>query len=406
MPLYEFKGINAAGKQITGTQDAPNKQALRDALLRTGVYLSSAVEKGKAKTETSLKDVKIGGSKIKAGDILNFTSQFATLQNAGIPLVECLNALSDQSESEALKTCLLDIKQQVAEGSSLAAAMSKHPKAFDGLYINMIRAGESSGSLDIVLTRLTDFLESQQRIKSKVSGAMAYPAVMAGVGVLLMCVLFIFVIPRITVLFDQQRKELPLITEILLALTDFFSNYWWTLILAGIAIFVAFKYWTSNPKGHYQWDSIKLKIPIFGQIIRLQAVSRFSKTLGTLLNSGVPLLKAMGIVKSILGNDVLCKVVEDACNNIKEGESVAAPLKRSGEFPPMMTHMITVGEKSGRLEVMLDKVADTYEQQISTKVETLTSLLEPLMIVVLGGSMAFIIFAILLPIMQLSDGFG
>lgn len=409
MPLYDYKGLTAAGKPVKGTKDAANKAALRAALLKTGIYLTEAVEKTGAKAAASAGkpalQIKIGDHVTKQ-DIKDFTSQFCTLQKAAIPLVECLNALADQAEKESLKAALTDIKSKVSEGASLANAMADHPKLFDTLYVSMIRAGESSGSLDIVLERLTGFLDSQLRLKSKITGAMVYPIIMIVIGVLLMGLLFVFVIPRVTKLFEQQRKELPGITKFLLGTSDFVGSYWWLVILMGIGVYYAFKRWTATEKGRMTWDRILLKIPIFGGVIRMVSISRFAKTLATLLASGVPLLKALDIVKAVLGNAVLSKVVETAHDNIKEGETLAAPLRRSGEFPPLMTHMISVGERAGRLEDMLNSVSDEYESQVSAKVDALTSMLEPLMIVVMGGTIGFVVFAILLPIMQLSDGFG
>lgn len=411
MPLYEYKGLTAAGKTEKGTKEAPNKAALRQMLLKNGIYLSEAKEKGGSKAaqndsgKKSLSEIKIGGG-VSRQEVKDFTSQFCTLQKAAIPLVECLTALSDQAENETMKTALTDIKAKVQEGASLANAMADHPKIFDTLYISMVRAGESSGSLDVVLERLTGFLESELRLKSKITGAMVYPIIMIVIGVLLMMLLFVFVIPRVTKLFEQQRKELPGITKLLLGTADFMTNYWWVVIIAGVGLVFAFKKWVSTPKGRLQWDTILLKIPIFGSLIRLVSISRFSKTLATLLSSGVPLLKALEIVKAILGNEVLARVVDKAHDDIKEGDTLAAPLKRSGEFPPLMTHMISVGERAGRLEEMLNSVADNYEEQTSVKVEALTAMLEPLMIVVMGGTIGFVVMAILLPIMQLSDGFG
>lgn len=408
MPLYEYKGLNKVGKPVKGTKEAATKGALREALLKTGVYLSECTEKTGGKTaekSKSFTQIKIGGG-VSKQDIKDFTSSFCTLQKAAIPLVECLNALSEQAEKETLKTALTDIKAKVSEGSSLAAAMADYPKLFDNLYISMIRAGESSGSLDIVLERLTGFLDSQLRLKSRVTGAMVYPIIMIVIGVLLMIVLLVFVIPRVTKLFEHQKKELPGITKFLLFMTDAVNHYWWLIIIIVGALVYAFKKWVSTPKGRERWDRITLKLPLFGGLLRMVAISRFAKTLSTLLASGVPLLKALDIVKAVMGNVVLAKVVENAHDSIKEGESLALPLKRSGEFPPLMIHMITVGEKAGRLEEMLNSVADNYQEQVSVKVDALTTMLEPLMIVVMGGTIGFVVFAIMLPIMQLSDGFG
>lgn len=410
MPLYEYKGLTASGKNTKGVKEAANKAALRDILLKSGVYLSEAKEKsGSAAAHNSDAKSKLSiqlGAGISKVDIKDFTAQFCTLQKAAIPLVECLNALADQAENPQLRSMLTDIKSKVSDGSSLANAMAVHTKAFDPLYVSMIRAGESSGSLEIVLERLTDFLESQLRLRSKVIGAMVYPMIMIVVGVLLMGLLFVFVIPRVTKLFDQQRKELPGITKILLATTDIVTNYWWLIIIAVVGLVLGFKKWTETPKGRFRWDSFKLNLPLIGPVIRMVAISRFAKTLSSLLASGVPLLKALEIVQSILGNVVLSRVIEKAHDNIREGESIAAPLKRSGEFPPLMTHMVSVGERAGRLEEMLDAVANNYEGQVNVRVEAMTAMLEPLMIVVMGGTIGFVVMAILLPIMQLSDGFG
>ena len=407
MPLYEYKALTATGKETKGTREAASKAALREALLKNKIYLSSAKEKTGAKADGEKKSLSIQiGTGVSKQDIKDFTSQFCTLQKAAIPLVECLNALGDQAEKETLKTAIMDIKSKVSEGSTLADAMSGYPKLFDTLYISMIRAGESSGSLDVVLERLTGFLESQQKLRSKVVGAMVYPAIMIIIGGILMIVLLVFVVPRVTKLFEQQRKELPAITRLLLFMTDVVNHYWFILIAIAIGIGYGFKKWVATPKGRELWDKFLLKIPIIGNINRLVAISRFAKTLATLLASGVPLLKAMDIVKATLGNVILSKVVETAHEAVREGETLAAPLKRSGEFPALMIHMISVGERAGRLEDMLNSVATTYEDQVSVKVEALTSLLEPLMIVVMGGTIGFVVIAILLPIMQLSDGFG
>ena len=401
MPLYEYKALSSTGKQVKGTKEAPNKNVLRDTLAANDLFLTEAVEKGQAaanKKEKKTISFSIGQS-ISKEEIKNFTTQFATLQKAAIPLVESLNALSDQAENLAFKQVLSDIRRQVADGSSLAAALAEHPKVFDNLYINMIRAGESSGSLDLVLIRLSDFLDSQLKLRSKIVGAMVYPLIMIVVGILLMMLLFVFVIPRVTKLFEQQRKPLPFVTKLLLGTADFVSAYWPLIIVAAIGLGFAFKKWISTPKGRFTWDSFKLKLPLLGIVVRLIAISRFAKTLATLLSSGVPLLRALEIVKNILGNAVLADVVEKAAEEIKEGDSIAAPLRRSNQFPPLMTHMIAVGERAGKLEEMLDSVAESYENQINARVEALTAMLEPLMIVVMGGTIGFVVFAILLPIM-------
>ncbi len=409
MPLYDYKGMTAAGKAVKGLKEAPNRNALRDALKRTGVFLTDATEKGKGKGPKGKglsREVNISIGGISKRDISLFTRQFATLQKAAIPLVESLTALTDQAEKPLLKSILADVKNKVNEGSSLAAAMAEHPKAFDSLFINMIRAGESSGNLDTVLLRLADFTDGQVRLRSKVSTAMFYPIIMAVVGFLLMLLLFTFVIPRVTKLFEQQRKPLPGITKLLLGTADVLTNYWWLIAILMFGAVWLFRKWKSSPEGRRKWDTFTLKTPIFGPMVRMIAIARFSRTMSTLLASGVPLLRAMEIVKNILGNQRLIDVVSDAAENIREGESISVPLRRSKEFPPIVTHMIAVGERAGKLEEMLDSVAVSYEEQVEVRVEMLTTLMEPLMILIMGGAVGFVVFAILLPILQLNDGFG
>lgn len=412
MPLYQYKGINRSGKAVRGAKDAASKTALRDALQRTGVLLTEAAEKRKGGVSqgTGLSrevNINVLANRVSKRDLAVLTRQFATLQRSAIPLVECLNALTDQAEKPGLKAVLADVKDRVNEGSSLAAAMKEHPKVFEDLYINMIRAGESSGNLETVLDRLADFLDAQVRLRSKVIGAMTYPVIMMLVGLALMLMLFAFVIPRVTAMFEQQNKELPFITKALLWFSDLVSSWWGVLLaLLGVAIGFGFQAWRTSSSGKPLWDRFVLRVPVFGGLVRMIAVARFSRTLATLLSSGVPLLRAMEIVENILGNHRLIQVVNQARANIREGESIAQPLRRSKEFPPIVTHMIAIGERAGKLEDMLENVARSYNEQVEDRISALTTLLEPVMIVIMGGSVAFIVFAILLPIMQLNSGMG
>jgi general secretion pathway protein F len=411
VPLFEYKGINSTGKSVRGLKDAPNRNALREQLQRGGIYITDVHEKGSnapPKGAGLSREVNISflSERVGVREVAVMTRQFATLQRAAIPLVECLNALTDQAENQTLKSVLATVKDKVNEGSSLAAALAEHPKVFSDLYINMIRAGESSGNLDIVLDRLSDFMDSQVKLRAKVVGAMTYPAIMIFVGFGLILLLFSFVIPRVTGIFKQQKKALPFITELMLSISDIVSSYWWLIIGGMFGAFTLFRRWSKSPKGKPIWDTLILKMPIVGDLVRMIAVSRFSRTLATLLASGVPLLKAMDIVKNILGNQKLINVIEQARENIREGESIAAPLKRSKEFPPIVTHMIAIGERAGKLEDMLENVAKSYNEQVEDRIAALTTLLEPIMIVVMGGSVAFIVFAIMLPILQMNDGIG
>jgi general secretion pathway protein F len=274
---------------------------------------------------------------------------------------------------------------------------------FGTLYISMIRAGEASGALDQVLVRLADFTEAQARLESKVLSAMMYPAIMTGVGGIIMMVLFVVVIPRITKIFTQVKAELPIQTKFLIFVADVIKGYWWLLIiLAGLGVW-AFRRWKKSKAGRAVWDRFVLRAPLVGNIVRLVAVARFSRTLATLLRSGVPVLTAMDIVKDVLNNVRLADVVSDAREAIREGDSIADPLRRSKEFPPIVVHMIATGEKSGQLEQMLESVADNYDFQVDQKVERLTTLIEPIMILGMGAAVAFVVFSILVPILQLSQ---
>ncbi|HEX9576148.1 MAG TPA: type II secretion system inner membrane protein GspF, partial [Myxococcales bacterium] len=319
-----------------------------------------------------------------------------------IPLVEALTALVEQIEQPRLKKIMGVIKQKVNEGSSLADALKEHPKVFTELYANMIRAGESSGALDVVLVRLADFTEAQAQLRNKIIGAMLYPIIMIVVGIAIVSILFVVVIPKVTKIFEDMQVTLPWTTRILIAVSSFTRDYWYVLLVALPALVWGVRRWVKTPRGRAWWDRAQLKSPVFGDLIRMLAISRFAKTLATLLASGVPLLTAMDIVKNIVANTLLSDVIDKARDAIREGESIAAPLKRSGQFPPLVYHMIAIGEKSGQLEEMLQNVAKSYESQVEMRVAALTSLLEPVMIVAMGGGVAFIVFSILMPIMQLN----
>jgi general secretion pathway protein F len=280
--------------------------------------------------------------------------------------------------------------------------MTAHPKAFSTLYVNMIRAGESSGALEVVLVRLADFTENQARLRAKIIGTLTYPAAMLVIGTAILGILFTVVIPKITKIFEDTRISLPWTTRALLGASTFARDWWWALALLAVLSGYGLARWRRTPAGRARWDVGVLSFPIFGGLVRQIAIARFTRTLATLLRSGVPLLTAMDIVKNIVGNTRLATVIEESRDSIREGESIAAPLKRSGEFPPLVYHMVAIGEKSGQLEEMLKNVADAYDAQVETKVAALTSLLEPIMIVAMGAVVAFMVFSILMPILQIN----
>jgi general secretion pathway protein F len=405
MAVFEFRGVIAStGKVIKGVRDAENAKALRGNLRRDGILLTQATEEAaaKAKKKGDIDLFKIF-RRISPSDIAVMTRQLATLVRAGIPLVDSISALVDQVEKEELKRVLTVVREKLNEGTSFAKSLEQHPRAFPPIFVNMVAAGEASGTLEQVLERLADFMEAQARLRGKVTAALAYPVLMALIGTLLISVLMVAVVPKVTTIFESLDRALPWYTQVLIGTSTFAANYWWLILsLLGIGIWW-FRRWRRTAEGRMKWDTLCLKLPIFGRLLQMLSVARFSKTLATLLAAGVPLLKAMDIVKNVLGNALLEKVVEEATGSIREGESIAEPLRRSGQFPPIVTHMIAVGEKSGQLEQMLESVADAYDAQVDTTVQALTSLLEPLMIVVMGAAVGFIAFSIMMPLIQMNE---
>ena len=406
MPVFLYKGYASDGTVIKGTRDSENERAIKQSLRKEGVFVTELKE---AQAKKNGKGGRFNfqmpslGERVSTQDLSAATRQLATLVGAGIPLVESIIALVDQTENPALKTVWADVKQQVNEGVGLGDSMAAHPKVFSPLYINLVRAGETSGAMDIVLGRLADFTESQAQMRSKLIGALFYPIVMIIMAIGVTVLLFVVVIPKISKIFESQNVALPLPTQVLIFLSEFTKNYWFLVILLAICGAYGFKRFIDSKKGRPIWDNFLLNAPIFGPLVRMVAVTRFTKTLATLLGSGVPLLTSFDIVKNVVQNTKLIKVIETARDCVKEGESIAAPIKRSGEFPPIVSHMIAVGEQSGQLEEMLGKIAEAYEVQVDARLRILTSTLEPLLLVVLGVIVAFIVFSILLPMLEISS---
>lgn len=407
MPAFDYKGINKAGKEVKGVRDAENEKALKALLKKDGIFLTR-VGKGQTKGEGgSLLATEVDFAqyfeRISPTDITIFTRQLATLTRAGIPLVESLSACVEQVEKPKLRKVLAKVRQDVKEGASLAAALKNHPDVFNPLFGNMVRAGEASGTLDKVLLRLAEFNEASLKLTHKIKSAMMYPIIMVALGGLILTGLFIFVIPQITQIFEDTGQELPFLTRMLIGGSQILRGYWWLCALVAVLVVWGFRKWKNSDKGSLNWDRYRLKFPVFGDLSLLVGISRFTKTLATLLASGVPLLSALDITKNVLGNQILMNMIEDARVAVKEGAPLASPLKQSGRFPPMVVHMIAIGERSGALEEMLTVVAETYESQVESRIAGLTSLLEPLMIVGMGTVIAIIVFAVLMPILQLNE---
>ncbi len=416
MAVFEYRGLNSAGKNVTGLKEAESPKALRAVLRKDGIFLTDVVgeaegglKAGKGKAgATSLGggDInfrKLAGGSINTDDIAVMTRQLATLLKAGVSLVEALSAMVDQVEKEKLKRILSDVKQRVNEGSSLGDALNTHVKVFGPLFVNMIRAGESSGALDAVLLRLAEFTEGQARLRQKIVGTMIYPAIMLVIGGGVLIMLMTVVVPKVTKIFDDMKVNLPWTTKLLIASSNFLQDYWFFVVPAFILGAVLFFRWTGSEKGKPVWDKIVLRVPVFGPLIRQLSVARFARTLATLLKSGVPLLNALDIVKNVITNSTMSAVIDTARDAIREGESIANPLKKSGEFPPLVYHMVGIGERSGQLEDMLLNVADSYESSVNVRIGALTALLEPMMIVLMGAVIAFVAFSILMPILQMNS---
>jgi len=405
MAVYEYRGIMVGtGKTVRGLRDAENAKALRSLLRKDGIMLTNAAE------EQAAQEKKRGQIHLRrlldrpsTADIAIMTRQLATLVRAKVPLFEALSALIEQVEKDSLRRALTNIRDQVREGTALADAMRDHPKIFSEMYVNMVRAGEASGTLESVLERLTMFMESHAKLKGKITSALAYPVLMLIIAVVIISVLMVAVVPKVTAIFQNMNRALPWYTSLLIAVSHFTANYWWLLLLLLGGGIYGFRRYRRTTEGRLAWDTFVLKLPVVGPLVKMVAISRFSRTLATLLAAGVALLQAMGIVQSVLGNAALEKVVNEATGAIREGQSIADPLKASGHFPPLVTHMIAIGEKSGQLEEMLENVATAYDSAVDNRVQLLTSLLEPLIIVVMGSAVAFIAMSILFPLIQMSD---
>ncbi len=413
MPVYAYKGLNEGGRNVSGIVDADTPKAARQKLRGQGVFPTGLTEEAQgaggkpvAAAAQASADIRSYFERITPQDLALMTRQLSTLVGAGLPLVDCLGALIDQVDNARQKRILSQVREHVVEGGNLADAMSQHPQVFNNLYVNMVRAGEASGALDIVLIRLADYTERAAALRSKVRSAMTYPLAMGVLSLGILLFLLSYVVPKVTKIFEETQQELPGITVVLLTISDFTAEYWWLIIILLGGSFVGGRAWVSTPKGRHRFDDWKLRIPIFGKMLKKVALARFARTLSTLLDGGIPLLQSLDIVKHVVENTILKNAIEDGRDSIREGQSVAEPLKASGHFPPLLVHMISVGERSGELESMLSRAADAYDNEVEAAVNALSSIMEPLLVVFMGGLVAFIVIAILLPIFELNQMVG
>ena len=409
MPVYHYKGYRNDGGAATGIIDAESPKVARVKLRKVGVFPTDMVEQGSATASSTTgipgrSSAGIGRSPaLSTNDVAMMTRQLATLLVAGLPLVEALGVMVDQAEKKSVKSLMADIREELRGGASYSAVLERYPREFSQIYVHMVRAGEASGALDQILFRLAEFLEKQLALKHKVTNAVLYPALMLIVGVSVLFFLMTFVVPKITAVFTSMKQALPWPTVVLMSISHFLANYW-AVILGGVVLIVwAVRRAMKTEAGQLTADRWLLKVPLIGQVARMVAISRLTSTLATMLASGVQLLDAMDVAKRVMNNRVLEYAVEGARQNIREGETIAEPLKRSGEFPALVTHMIAVGERSGEMEEMLRRIGHIYDGEVDRVITRFTSLLEPIMILVMGVLVFFIVVAILLPIFEMGQ---
>jgi general secretion pathway protein F len=405
MVAYKYEGVTKRGKVKKGTLEADNKQILRQHLKKQGIFVTQIGEKKNAKGGILSQEIDFNRllERITPQDISTFTRQLATLTRARIPLVSSLNACAEQMQKMKLKEIITTMSAEVNEGASFAQALDKRRDVFGPLFSNMVRSGEASGTLDEVLLKLAEFSESSVKLREKISSAMMYPIIMVAVGSLILIGLFIGVIPQITQIFEDTGQDLPLVTTLIIGFSQLLQDYWMAGVVLFFSVLYGSRWYLSTPKGRMRWDTFKLRIPVFGKLWISIDISRFTKTLATLLNSGVPLLTALDITKNVIENVHLTDLIHQARNDVKEGSTLAAPLKETGRFPIMMVQMISIGERSGALEDMLTIVSETTENEVDTRVSQMTTLLEPLMLLGMGVVITIIVFAILLPILQMNE---
>ena len=402
MSTFAYVGRNRQGAVKKGELTAKTRDEAVDQLRKQQVVVTSLEEKSGmgGKFKVSL------GSGLTDKDLVVFTRQFGTMINAGLPLIQCLDILSTQSENKVLRETVGDVKNSVEAGSTFSDALKKHPKVFDDLYVNMIHAGEVGGLLDTILTRLAKHIEKAMKLKGQIKSAMVYPSAIVGVAVIIISVLMVWVIPVFAQMFMEMsggKVGLPGPTQIVINVSNFFQSYWYAMGGAMVAIVIAIKRYYATVNGRVVIDRLLLKVPIVGDLIRKASVAKFTRTLGTLITSGVPLLEGLSICAKTSGNKVIEEALMNARVSISGGKTISEPLAKCNVFPKMVTHMIAVGESTGALDAMLGKIADFYEDEVDQAVETLTSLLEPIMMVVLGTIIGFIVIAMYLPIFTMAQ---
>ena len=397
MPTFTYKS-RVRGKMKSGEVEAEDEKAAISKLKQQNIRVTTVKKKG---GESALFGPKV--HKITTRDVVIFTRQFSTMVDAGLPLVQCLEILGKQSDNPTFGETILKVKGNIEVGNNLSESLKKYPLIWDSLYCNLVEAGEVGGILDVILRRLAEYIEKAEALKKKVKSAMVYPGAIVTVAFVVVAFLMIFVIPAFATMFSGGGQELPGPTQIVMDISSFFQNQWWVMILGAVTFFFVFKKVYATERGNIEIDRIALKLPVFGVLIRKVSVAKFTRTLGTLISSGVPLIEGLDICARTSGNKIVEIAVFKTIEAIKEGETIAAPLAREDVFPPMVIQMIDVGEASGSLDKMLAKIADFYDEEVDAAVEGLTALLEPMLMVFLGVIVGFIVVAMYLPIFKMGD---
>ena len=404
MGKFKWEGTTKSGQSMKGEMEAPNAEAVQGQLRRQGISPGNIKEAGKGFDM----EIKIPGfePKVTTKDIVIFTRQFATMIDAGLPLVQCLDILSKQQDNKTYKAILTKVKEDVEAGSTFADALKKHPKAFDTLYVNLVAAGEIGGILDTILNRLANYIEKALKLRKQVKSAMTYPATIVGIAVIVIAVILVFVIPQFQEMFESFGQQLPLPTRIVIILSDFIQNYIFLIIGGCYGTVWILKRIYKTPKGQLHMDALFLKLPVMGILIRKVAVAKFTRTLGTMISSGVPILDGLDIVAKTAGNKIVENAIYKVAQSISEGKTIAEPLEQSGVFPPMVCQMIAIGEQSGSIDTMLNKIADFYDDEVDDAVGNLTAMMEPLLMLFLGTTVGGLVVAMYLPIFSMGSAIG
>ena len=409
MPIFEYKAFDSDNKVKKGIIDADTTRDARQKLKKDQLYVTD-IREAKARRRGPIRIRGVTGvetpNKQRTEQVAAVTRQMAALLQAGIPLAEVLRMIIEQAPDKRIESCFRDIREKVTQGMPFGDAVLQHPAYFTDLYSNMVKAGESSGALDKVLIRLAGFLQAQTRLKNKVGAALIYPMIMSLVGTIVVAILMTFVVPRVTQLIKGRGMELPLPTKIMISVSEFLVSYWLLVIVGALLVVIGFQLFVHGQRGGLIWDRFKLSLPVFGDLMRKQSMARFSITLATLLRSGVPALQAIAVTKSVLDNKVLQNALQGVHDRVLEGADIATPMKMSGAFPPTISYMVGVGEQAGNLEEMLERIAATYDEEVDFATQKLTSVIEPLIIVLLAVIVAGIVVAIVMPLLQLQRAGG